>query len=322
MLCAALSLLMTIWPPETTVLAAASEEPAGWNKPVVDGCPVSCGNLSFAYPFGIGPECSRGQDFRLTCDDTTTRLPKLLLRDGTEVTHNIYVGSDDSDDLDDYYHQYEIQTSFWRDIPMKSGVRMYSLALEPPGRSFSRSTTYLNITGCDLDVYWNDQMAGATKLACSTWCPASDEITEAAARFNCSDMGCCQFTGDFSSVSSTRNSRGLELSFLQQKSSTGASRSNWTSQLWHRITVASDFAMLNWAIVDEPNCTFAKKERTKYACISNNSSCRDNGETANGYFCQCEIGYAGNPFIPDGCSTDKGTFFFVCTIPHKHPKYK
>lgn len=310
MLCAALSFLVTLWPPETSTTGV----PGGNNEPVVDGCPVSCGNLSFAYPFGIGPECSRGQDFRLTCDDTTTtRLrPKLLLRDGAEVTDNIYVGSNDRDDYEYYLHQYEIQTSFWSHIPMKSGVGMYILALEPPGRSFSRSTTYLNITGCDLDVYWSDQMAGTTRLACSTWCPPTEEITETAARYNCSDMGCCKFVGDFSSVSSSRKSRGLELSFFHKKSSTaGASRSNWTSLLRHRITVASDFAMLKWSIVDEPNCPSAKKNQTTYACISNYSSCRDNGATPNGYFCQCEIGYTGNPFIPDGCSTDKGTSLYM-----------
>lgn len=188
MLWAAVFLVIPPWSPETsrTMLAAASGA-AGSIKPggnkMVDGCPASCGNLSFAYPFGIGSDCSRGSDFRLTCDDAA-RPPKLFLRDGiTEVIDTIVLGSDGNYYGPDTY----IWTSIWRTIPMKSGVHVYNLSLEPPGRSFSRYYTVLNITGCDMNVYSGDQ----TKPVCSTWCPPSEGITEMAARYNCTALFRC-----------------------------------------------------------------------------------------------------------------------------------
>ncbi|XP_066333757.1 wall-associated receptor kinase-like 8 [Miscanthus floridulus] len=193
MACAALFSPVIVWSPvetssSTAVLAASRSIniKAEGNK-TVDGCPASCGNLTFAYPFGIGPNCSRGPDFRLICVDES-RPPKLFLRDGvSEVLNSIDVGFDGSG------YNY-IWASMWRAISMKSGVRVYNMSFEPAGRSFSYTfNDVLNVTGCDLDVYWIDQITGMTMLGCSTWCPGAggEEITETAARYNCSGMGCC-----------------------------------------------------------------------------------------------------------------------------------
>jgi hypothetical protein len=155
-------------------------------------------------------------------------------------------------------------------------------------------------------VYWVNQVAGRTTWVCSTWCHGEEEeITEMAARRSCTGIGCC-------AVEVETVQKDFQLSFVhgynQRSGSIGTSRLiNRTSLLRDRITVSSDGAMLQWNIVDEPNCLATNKNQKNYACISNNSNCYEYGMTSSeGYLCQCEIGYTGNPYIRDGCADDKG----------------
>ncbi|XBI69105.1 hypothetical protein VPH35_048217 [Triticum aestivum] len=280
-------------------VALASHDPEGsWAHPgaTLEGCPTSCGNLSVDYPFGIGSRCSRGPDFNLTCDDTT-KPPTLFLSDGiSEVLDDLAVSYQDDGNLDKIF-----STSFRHTILMKPGVHVYDWSFKPPGRSFEYiGQTALNITGCDLDVYWVSDNAGTTTRACRTVCP-DQASTEMVARHRCNGTGCCSFN-----VGGLDNG-AFHLKFVQghTKINNGAgSKSNRTAPLWDRISITDDGGvMISWSIVDQPNCVAAMRDRTAYACVSKNSDCYDTGE---GYACICNDGYAGNPFIPDGCSNDKG----------------
>ncbi|KAF2933568.1 hypothetical protein DAI22_04g093400 [Oryza sativa Japonica Group] len=120
-------------------------------------------------------------------------------------------------------------------------------------------------------------------------------MTEAEAMMNCSGIGCCTSPVD-TFISS------FDLQFVQHNS-TKESHSN-NSSLWNKIQFTLYSADLEWSIVDQTTCSSrAIGNQKSYACVSGNSSCRS---TNLGYQCNCDSGFAGNPYIPEGCSHDKG----------------
>uniref|UniRef100_K3Y512 Protein kinase domain-containing protein n=1 Tax=Setaria italica TaxID=4555 RepID=K3Y512_SETIT len=264
--------------------------------PTLSGCQTSCGDLTFSYPFGIGPRCSRGGDFELTCNESA-QPPTLLLHDGiTQVAHNIVTA--DTGYL--YSSSRYIGINFPYTIPVSYGVHTYNMSWSSPGKSFTLSFFWMNITGCDFDIYFSDRDANITSLICTLKCPTSD-ITDMAARQNCNGTGCCPFFWE--------RIRAFNLKFVRHRESSPEVNYN-RSSLWDYINVTTFGAYLSWNIVDQPNCASAKENNTKFACVGNNSRCIDNDDSSLdfgyiGYSCKCNSGYVGNPYILSGCSRDR-----------------
>ncbi|KAL6197103.1 hypothetical protein ACLB2K_032715 [Fragaria x ananassa] len=68
---------------------------------------------------------------------------------------------------------------------------------------------------------------------------------------------------------------------------------------------------VNWEI-GKDNCEVALNNQTSYACKATNTECV-NG-TSGGYFCRCQKGYQGNPYVLGGCEGVCLSFLVVLII--------
>uniref|UniRef100_A0A0E0KNW3 Protein kinase domain-containing protein n=1 Tax=Oryza punctata TaxID=4537 RepID=A0A0E0KNW3_ORYPU len=285
----------------TTVRSSSVPGNQGTNSTILpsattlEGCPRSCGNLSFDYPFGIGSGCFRNPDFNLTCDNTA-QPPRLFLQGGTEVIEDIdaiVYGSTSN------YLFMDVTVDFSHAIPVSPDTKVYNMSWKAPGRSFTLNDALLNITGCDFDIYLLDQDRNSAVRLCTVTCP-NEEITEKVARQNCNGTGCC-----FIELLETTLS-AFQFKFVQHSKGGLKAQTN-RSSLWDRINITTVYARLSWSIVDQPTCASTRDNRTNYACASSNSKCCESyGLPDLGYLCGCDSGYWGNPYIPNGCLRDNG----------------
>ncbi|RCV25661.1 hypothetical protein SETIT_5G183200v2 [Setaria italica] len=308
------------------------------------GCPTTCGNVTVPYPFGIRDGCFL-PGFNLTCDQTR-RPPRLLLGDdgALEVVEISLVNS--TVRAMDTAGAVNI-SNFVGPGPEGNGTwRGLGSASNSPFILSERRNQFV-VTGCNVQgTLLGD--SGNIITGCSSFCSIRDTwinpvVSSPASGGGCSGIGCCE-----TPIPIGRPSYAVKLKALDPNHENDGmlpmavrvAEQGWfdgvAAQMLNGSVASSSVlqtavpVMLEWAVasimivpphangIGNSSCPV---DAARSACRSSHSTCRnvtDNYRT--GYVCQCQDGYAGNPYLAgDGGCQDidecalPGKCFGVCT---------
>ncbi|KAJ3670402.1 hypothetical protein LUZ60_010726 [Juncus effusus] len=253
-----------------------------------NGCPDKCGNLTIPYPFGTKEGCYR-DGFDITCNETYNP-PRAFISDGNLQIINI-----------------SLQTG-----ELNAYQRVSYRCFRDTNNTFENSTRRTNMTGSIY--FFSSKRNKFTTIGCYNLAYIIGEgdssyASDSAKNGSCEGIGCCQTAIpqelNFYRVSwGSRSNKYYENNpctyavlvqhDLYNFSTTDLEGTNFLNRtVDKRVPV-----MFDWAI---RNDTCQSGSRTSdYACLSDNSYCY-NTDNGKGYLCSCSEGYAGNPYLIDGC---------------------
>ncbi|XP_010934766.2 wall-associated receptor kinase 2-like [Elaeis guineensis] len=255
-------------------------------------CPATCGNISIPYPFGIGPNCFM-EGFEVTCNDS-----KPFLGGNVELI--------DVDLLKGIAHVYgnlNWQCNYGKNAPSGFSIMNFT------GTPFKLSDTRNKFTAIGCNTYAYILNSDGQKYV-SGCLPTCFNISSAISG-SCNGLGCCQasipkgIVQYYCTIDPTDSSTGVHqaypciYSFLADEKWYKFKASDISSLDFYERNKNGVPVVLDWA-VGGTSCEKVKLNTTSYLCLSENSECTDS-PNGPGYYCNCSVGYEGNPYLSNGC---------------------
>nr|GMD98785.1 wall-associated receptor kinase 5-like [Ipomoea batatas] len=269
------------------------------------GCKDKCGNLTIAYPFGIGkPGCYLDKPFRVYCNSSTqvATLPHL----SPDLT--IYSISSDSFTIQAYGSSMDYNRSSGKNLE-RGDVGTFGFNLLQPHFTISNTRNKFVAVGCDVYSYLKEFRSQSIIAGCASFCVNKERLESQPNFSSCSGYGCCQ----------TPIQTRLDHYFVSGGHTMNTDDTIWSAKECNYNMVVEksfdkfddincrnlDFTVpmaIDWSI---GNLSCAK---VKKSICGHNAYCA-NSTRGEGYLCRCSQGYQGNPYLPRGC---QGSYYCRC----------
>ncbi|XP_078150724.1 wall-associated receptor kinase 5-like isoform X1 [Carex rostrata] len=294
------------------------------NTIALPGCPESCGGIPIPYPFGIGRNCSLSEKFNVDCEISSDNLhndsnPFLEINSEVEILNiSLSLG------------QVRTKNVIYSQCYPKDSHVIYYHGLNPnsPAGLFYGDTPFqlnteknkFTVIGCNTLAFLRLDSHSNFSVGCLSMCDSLDTLIHYG---SCSGIGCCQttipkdahrFDGDFDPSYTNSEVYNFSKCSYVMVVEEAEFKFNTTYVTTDELSNATLPMVFDWAI-GNTTCEEAQTNKSSYACISNNTACRDGGR---GYLCNCSDGYQGNPYLHGGCQDiDECANQNACTKPGK-----
>ncbi|KAK1400872.1 putative wall associated kinase-like 1 [Heracleum sosnowskyi] len=240
-------------------------------------CQDKCGNLTISYPFGIGTNCSADSRFKINCNTTFNQPKAFLSFDGLEVLNISLLES-----------TIQVNISVLRDCPNETKKEKVIYLSSP--YTFAEAKNRFTAMGCQYLAIMsqnNSDLGG-----CMSFCDHTRRDN------TCIGVNCCQtrmppllrnFSTSFRRIDNKTSQGNCSYAYIAEW--------KWFLELEDIYSVEHMEkvpAVLDWKIDGE--CS----GNTSHLCAKN-SFCPPNETSTNQISCYCNEGYAGDPYLPDGC---------------------
>ncbi|TVU12363.1 hypothetical protein EJB05_46004 [Eragrostis curvula] len=272
-------------------------------------CPKSCGDVDIEYPFGIGAECAM-EGFQLNCSKTGVPLffdeipvRDILLPQGqVRAMKHVSTMTRGSGEDPDIYGKDLSGTPF-----TYSGTSNHFMVVGAANTiAYIADNNFL--VGCATQCSPNNHLkAQDGQSYCKCQAKLGGNMSNDYVYFNEVKNDTKRYTNRTAGGSADSYAVIMEAAAFGFNASlpnmtafleAAESRINKSDPYGGRVPV-----ILNW-VVGNGTCDVASRNKSSYACISNNHVCVDsNSSNGPGYLCNCKKGYSGNPYLPDpdGC---------------------
>ena len=279
----------------STIVATTAAE-AALAKP---GCDYMCGEVKIPYPFGLTDGCYLNEKFYVTCED------KVTAKTGGLTVKSISIED----------HELRVLNFVARRCYNKTGglVDGIKTSFKTLRYTISNTKNKFTVVGCDTYAYLTGTQKGENySIGCMSLCNSLLNVLNGS----CSGVGCCEVEVPDGLKSIEMKVRSYHnhidvwdfnpcgYAFVAEQG-----QFDFSSAYLKNLTYEELPMVLEWGIGNE-TCKKAARNKTAFAC-KGNSYCQDL-ETTSGYRCECEQGYQGNPYLPDGC---QGTYYAFIKLP-------
>ncbi|XP_078167786.1 wall-associated receptor kinase 2-like [Carex rostrata] len=265
------------------------------------GCQTTCGDVNIPYPFGIGQSCALSKKFELNCTRNQNGTYKPFFSNVEVLNISLFPSQ--------ARMRNQISWQCYNSTVKNVSRTDWSLNLTITPFRFSNTKNKLTAIGAQTLAYF--YLRNGDNIWYRTGCVSVCLSMQGLVNGSCSGIGCCQtaiplgmnyytvrFDHNFNNSNVSSFSR-CSYAVLIEEDSFNFSTAYITTTNFRHENNGTVPIVVDWAIGNE-TCIMAQRNKTSYACVSSNSSCVDS-TNGPGYFCSCNKGYEGNPYLLGGC---------------------